>query len=53
MLIFSQVLWPLLLLLGSTNVVIGSEEIETYIIHMDHCRKPAAFSTLSCGTAYS
>ncbi|KDP41709.1 hypothetical protein JCGZ_16116 [Jatropha curcas] len=37
--------WLLLLLLRSSNAFSGSEELETYIIHMDHSHKPAAFLT--------
>uniref|UniRef100_A0A2N9HXS0 Subtilisin-like protease fibronectin type-III domain-containing protein n=1 Tax=Fagus sylvatica TaxID=28930 RepID=A0A2N9HXS0_FAGSY len=37
--------WLLLLLLGVNNVVSAVEEYQTYIIHMDHCQKPAPHLT--------
>ncbi|KAJ9186757.1 hypothetical protein P3X46_002295 [Hevea brasiliensis] len=35
----------LLLLLGSSNAVSKNEELQTYIIHMDHSHMPASFIT--------
>ena len=38
--------WLLLLLLGvNTYSISAIEEYQTYIIHMDHCQKPAPHST--------
>uniref|UniRef100_A0A2N9FU67 Peptidase S8/S53 domain-containing protein n=1 Tax=Fagus sylvatica TaxID=28930 RepID=A0A2N9FU67_FAGSY len=38
--------WLLLLLLGILNNAVSAvEEYQTYIIHMDHCQKPAPHST--------